>query len=315
MLSFSISKVRSQTTRSLSGARLTLPLIAALLLAGCGTVNDTGTVSQAAKKPKVMDVKVLALAEEAIEQKRYKDARILIQRILLNDAKNKNAQVLWAELLLATGAPRDGIRFFEANKDDPALGARALQGMGLALLWMRQNEKAKEDLEKAVAKDPTLWRAWNALGYYYDSRGAWKLSSKAYEKAIDLNRTSALLFNNRGYSRLLQQKIKESIEDFRIALRLNPRLEIAQLNLRLAVAWSGQYEQALLGGEEKDLPRILNNVGFVALVRGNLVTAEGLLLRAVEADAAYNATARKNLYYLNSLKKTKKENKKQKIGD
>jgi len=310
MLTFSISKVRSPTSRSLTGARLTLPVIAALLLAGCGSVNDASTASAAAKLPELVDVKVQGLAQEAMEQKRYKDAKSLIQRMLLRNAKDKNAQVLWAELMLATGAPRAGIKFFEANSEDPALGGRALQGMGLALLWMGQNEKARENLERAVKKDPTLWRAWNALGYYYDSLGNWKLSSEAYEKAIDLNRTSALLFNNRGYSRLLQRRIKESTEDFTTALRLNPRLKIAQLNLRLAVAWSGQYERAILGGEKKDLPRILNNVGFVALVKGNLVAAEGLLVRAIEADAAYNVTARKNLYYLNSLKNSKITNKK-----
>ena len=190
------------------------------------------------------------------------------------------------------------------------MGARALQGKGLALLWMGKNDTAKADLEKAVKKDPTLWRAWNALGYYYDSLGIWKLSSEAYEKAMDLNRTSALLFNNRGFSRLLQRRIKESTEDFKTALRLNPRLRIARLNLRLAVAWSGQYERALLGVEKRDLPRILNNVGFVALLNGDLVAAEGLLLRAVETDAAYNVRARKNLNYLKSLKKTKIESKK-----
>ena len=164
MLTFSISKIRCKIIISLGGTRLSLPVIAALLLAGCGSIDEARTASAAAKTPKVVDVQVLALAEEAIKQKRYKDAKSLIQRILLYDAKNKKAQVLWAEFLLATGKPRDGIKFFEANKDDPALSARALQGMGLAQLWMGENEKAKEHLKQAVAKDPTLWRAWNALG-------------------------------------------------------------------------------------------------------------------------------------------------------
>ena len=304
MLNFSNSVVRSHKSRLLGGAQLALPMIAALLLAGCGSINDAGTAKAPTETPKVDNTKVLALAEEAMEQKRYRDAKSLIQRILLNESNNKNAQVLWGELLLATGAPRAGINFFEANTKDPTLGARALQGKGLAHLWIGENEKAKVDLQKAVDINPALWRAWNALGYYYDSLGDWEQSSEAYEKAIEQNQTSALLFNNRGYSRFLQRKIEGATEDFSTALSLNPDLKVAQLNLRLAMAWSGQYERALIGGDKRDLPRILNNVGYVALVKGNLDAAEGLLVRAVEADSSYNVTARKNLYYLNSMKKT-----------
>lgn len=307
MLNYSNSPDHSQKSVLQCGARLALPVIAALLLAGCGTINGANTVKTTAEKPKVVDTKALALAEEAMEQKRYKDAKSLIQRMLLNDAKNKNAQILWAELLLATGSPSTGIKIFNEYGEDPVLGARALQGKGLAHLWTGENDQAKMALEKALERDPALWRAWNALGYYYDSHGDWKNASKAYEKAIDINQKSALLFNNRGYSRFLQRKVKLATEDFSTALRLNPELKIAQLNMRLAVAWSGQYERAILGSDEKDLPRILNNVGYVALVQGNLDAAEGLLVRAVEADSAYNVTARKNLYYLNSIKKTKKE--------
>jgi Tfp pilus assembly protein PilF len=311
MLNYSNSVDRSQKSRLLGGTPLVLPVIAALLLGGCETMSGASTTAHApVEKPVVVDTKALALAEEAIEQKRYSDAKNMLQRMLLKDAKNNKVQVLWAELLLATGSPRPSIEYFEGSIDDPVLGARALQGKGIAHLWTGENEKAKHSLVKAVEKDPILWRAWNALGYYYDSLGDWKHSSEAYSKAIEINQSSALLFNNRGYSRFLQRQIEEATEDFKSALRLNPGLKIAQLNMRLAVAWSGEYERALIGGDKKDLPRILNNVGYVALVKGNLDAAEGLLVRAVEADSSYNVTARKNLYYLNSIKKTNKDNKK-----
>jgi Flp pilus assembly protein TadD len=287
---------------------LTCSVIAALLLFGCAT-DDATTARAPAKASDLADGNAAALAEKAIEQKQYEDAKSLIQRILLRDGSNKHAQVLWGELLLATGAANAAMKYFDASNDDPALGARALQGKGLALIWMGQIEQAKNELEKAIEQNPMLWRAWNALGYCYDAAGAWTLASHAYEKAISLNGKSPALFNNRGYSRLLQRRLEEATDDFATALRLDPRLMIARVNLRLAMAWSGQYERAVLGSERKELHHVLNNVGFVAMLRGDLVAAEGLLLRAVEADAAYNRTAHKNLSYLRSIRLLGKEDK------
>lgn len=303
MLSFRVSgNLQSRPPRR---SRLTCSVIAAVLLFGCAT-DDAITARVPAKASDSADGKSAALAEKAIEQKQYEDAKGLVQRILLRDASNKHAQVLWGELLLATGAANAAMKYFDANINDHAFGARALQGKGLALIWMGQIEQAKTELEKAIEQNPMLWRAWNALGYCYDAAGAWTLASQAYDKAISLNGKSPVLFNNRGYSRLLQRRLKEATDDFATALRLDPRLMIARVNLRLAMAWSGQYERAVLGSDKKELHHVLNNVGFVAMLRGDLVAAEGLLLRAVEADAAYNRTAHKNLSYLRSIRALEK---------
>jgi Tfp pilus assembly protein PilF len=83
---------------------------------------------------------------------------------------------------------------------------------------------------------------------------------------------------------------------------LDPKLTAARENLRLAFAWTGQYERALVGVSRKDIGRAFNNIGFVALLRGDLPAAESYLLRSMEADASFNKVANKNLEYLRSLK-------------
>jgi Flp pilus assembly protein TadD len=58
----------------------------------------------------------------------------------------------------------------------------------------------------------------------------------------------------------------------------------------------------MTGVAENDLPRVLNNIGYIALMRGDLDNAEAYLQRAMELDPAYNVTASRNLAYLRNLR-------------
>lgn len=274
-----------------------------LVLAGCVDANEKVVISQPVTQNVTVDPAVMALAERAVDQDRFEDARKLLQRILFNDPQNTHAALLWAEIMVATGQASAASSRFDPIMKDEQFQARALQGKGLALLWTGEPKVASELLKRAVEQDPKLWRAWNALGYFYDTVDEWSLAGAAYTKALALKPRSAMVLNNRGYSLLLQRRVDAAIDDLSKAVRLDPKLEIAQLNLRLAMAWSGLYQRAVLGTEKKDLPRALNNAGFVALLRGDYVAAEALLLRAVQSDATYNNRAYRNLAYMESLKK------------
>ncbi len=105
---------------------------------------------------------------------------------------------------------------------------------------------------------------------------------------------------------LMQKRLKEAVEDFDRALRIDPRFDVAQENLRLALAWQGKYVHAMAGASNRDLPRILNNVGFIALMRGDYGNAEAYLLRAMEVDPRYNETAARNLSYLKQVRELAK---------
>ncbi len=273
------------------------------VLAGCAEANEKIVISQPMNQKITVDPAVMALAERAVDQDRFDDARKMLQRVLFNDPQNTHAALLWAEIMVATGQASAASSRFDPIIKDKQFQARALQGKGLALLWTGEPEVASELLKRAVEQDPKLWRAWNALGYYYDTVDEWSLAGAAYSKALALKPRSAMIHNNRGYSLLLQRRVDAAIDDLSKAVRLDPKLEIAQLNLRIAMAWSGLYQRAVLGASKKDLPRALNNAGFVALLRGDYVAAEALLLRAVQSDATYNNRAYRNLAYMESLKK------------
>ena len=248
------------------------------------------------------DPRLVDLAELAIAEGRYRDAEDLVNRALLAGTNNR-AKLLKAEIYLANGAANKAAQQFGELVDDPDVSAQALQGKGIALLHGGVTEEAYQSLRRAVGIDATLWRAWNALGYYHDSNRDWHDAAKSYENAMSASPNSALIFNNRGYSNLVQRKFDDAIADFAKAIELGPGIETARLNLRLALAWKGRYARAMLGVSNRNIGKALNNVGFVALLRGDYLAAESHFLRALESDASFNKSAWRNLEYLNDLKK------------
>jgi hypothetical protein len=72
--------------------------------------------------------------------------------------------------------------------------------------------------------------------------------------------------------------------------------------LRLAQAWQGRYDDAIRGASDRVLPQRLNDVGYVAMLRGDLGTAESLFLRAIAASPTYDTVAYKNLEELQRRK-------------
>ncbi len=296
---FDSSPSRGKTGRA-GAARSLLAFVAcAGLLAACETSVEAPPQVEA---PPPISPEVIAVTEQAIDQGRYADAKLLLERVLLAEPGNMRARLGMAEVQLAFGKTAAAAESFEQLVEVPEVAARARQGRGIALLMLGRDREARNSLLQAVESDPGLWRAWNALGSLYDRAGAWKEALAAYDRALEIKPDSAMVYNNRGFSHLLRRDAVATITDFDTALHLDPDLEAAEENLRLAFAWSGNYEQALVGVGRQHIGRAYNNVGFVALLRGDLTTAESYLLRSMAADPTFNKTANKNLEYLRSLK-------------
>jgi tetratricopeptide (TPR) repeat protein len=61
---------------------------------------------------------------------------------------------------------------------------------------------AVSQLNSALESDPSLWRAWAALGRAYDREKRWSESAAAYEKSLAASPTPAVIANNMGMSNL-----------------------------------------------------------------------------------------------------------------
>ena len=190
------------------------------------------------------------------------------------------------------------LSMFEALVANKEYQARALQGKGLALLALGRRESAGQALREATAADASLWRAWNGLGDVADQDRKPKEAAGLYAKALALHPNSAMILNNIGFSLLSSGNHTEAAAEFRKALDLEPNNLTVQTNLRLALAASGDYEAALRSAPREQLPNLLNNVGYIALRRGDYAAAERYLTAAMDASGTYSTAASRNLDWL-----------------
>jgi Flp pilus assembly protein TadD len=244
----------------------------------------------------------LSAADASREDGRFSEAIQIYQQVLIADPKSPAAQLGVAECLLGTGKTDDALTAFSALTQNSSVEARALQGKGLAQLALKRREQAAQALHDAVAADPKLWRSYNALGLIADAKHEFDSAAQSYNAAISINPDSALLHNNLGYSRLMAGKPDEALLEFRKALSLDPSSDTVENNFRLALAAKGDYADAIRGTGADKLPNVLNNVGYIAMQRGDLSAAEGYLTRAMEKSPSFNTIASQNIEQLKAKK-------------
>lgn len=230
------------------------------------------------------------------------------QRLLKSDPGNAKARLGLAEALLQSGRHDEASAQFKKLADVEGYRALSLQGQGLSLVLKGETESGQALLSAAVAEDPTQWRVWNALGQNWDTQKEWRRAEACYRKALEINPQADVVYNNLGMSYFMQAQYENAIQQFNRALSLNKDLQAAWLNRRLALAMLGRYDEAIEGVDPKERHRVLNNIGYIAMLRCDLELARAYFQRATELSPSYYPTAHQNLRRVEEL--LKKKNKK-----
>jgi Flp pilus assembly protein TadD len=275
-----------------------------LTAAGCSApAPDTKDV--AVSTPTASSDQLLAAAEADIETRRFQLAYQNLTRIDQAALATSRAKLAAGETLLGLGQPKQALAEFQAIQSDEAYRARAYQGMGLSLMALGDLTTAKDQLDRAVAADPKLWRSWMALGRVHDGDRNWSEAQSAYEQALAAEPNSPIVINNMGMSLMLQHRYEEAAQTFQRVLALDPTMDMTRANLRIAMAWQGKYDEALIGAQAGDRADALNNVGYVAMLRGDQQAAQKYFSQALEISPIYHERAARNLETLKLLAKTK----------
>jgi Flp pilus assembly protein TadD len=174
--------------------------------------------------------------------------------------------------------------------------ALAQLGLGTALFDSRRFDDAVQPLTLAAELDPTLWRAHNTLGIIADSDEQYDLAVSHYSAAINLQPTVASVRNNRGYSKYLSADLEGAKRDFLVALEIDPEYERAWRNLGLVYAREQDYDLAV-STMRRAIPEhvALNDVGYIAMLDGNLRTAQTMFEDAILKSPRHYQTAQDNL--------------------
>jgi len=206
-------------------------------------------------------------------------------------------QISAGECLLENGRNEDALTLF-TSAAQPSLNAVASQGAGIALVRLGRNLDAIPMLEIATALDPTLWRAWNAYGVARDNLGEQDEAWSAFQKAVDLPDSDGVALNNLGVSKLKAGFVEEAVVSFKTAMAHVGARVAAEANLRLALAYEGDYAGAIRALPDDRRAVALNNAGVAATSRGDLEKAKELFARAIEESPSFYAKAYNNLSLL-----------------
>lgn len=285
-------------TCRLPSAPLGATVLLLLTLGACAAPPQTAAPPA---PPPARTAEYLSAAQDALEAGRIEDAGHRFARVLAADPDNREARLGMAETHLARGQAREALALFDSLTKDPVMRPLALQGRGLALLALGRTGPAETALREASGT-LSLWRTWNALGRIADMGMRWDEADTCYAAAMKANPRAAEIPNNQGYSLLLRGRHREAEEQFRAALALDPSLRAAASNLRLALAWQGRYAEAVAGTRREDLPPVLNDIGAVAMVRGETETAEAYFVRALAASPRHMPEADRNLTALRAAR-------------
>ena len=179
-----------------------------------------------------------------------------------------------------------------AHPDDTILLERA----GLATLALGDTGEAEAFLRRAVRLGSARWRTFNGLGIVADRNGDWSVAEEAYARASALDHDPAVLFNNRGWSLLLQGRWEEAIGPLTQAVAAAPGHARYAANLALAEVAVDQDLPHRREGETGDaFAARLNDAGVVASVQGLERKAIAAFTRALEARSHYYERAASNL--------------------
>lgn len=188
----------------------------------------------------------------------------------------------------------------QARKFGPT-HARTLQALGLIYMTEGKNEQAVVDLTMAVEKDPSLWRAHNALGVYADKKADYVVAQAHYNAALSINPEAAYILNNRGYSKFLAGDSHAAALDLYEAAN-DRSFSQAWGNLGLIYAKQGWYQDAIATYKQiMSEANAYNNTGYAALQNGDLEQAKRLLNEAIRRSPTYFPEAEQNLARLRDL--------------
>ncbi len=134
-----------------------------------------------------------------------------------------------------------------------------------------------------------------------DHNQDWAAADAAYEKARLRTTSPAPVLNNWGVSQMSRGDFDSAISTFEQALSYDARLFNAKNNLAIARGLKGDFSLPLVPMTDEEKAIILNNLGLIALRKGDERMARGLFAAAVDTHPRHYEAAAGRLAKLEAI--------------
>ena len=172
-------------------------------------------------------------ASDALKAGDTEEAELICRRTLPEYGRDLNILCLMGEICLRRRRPQEAKNLYaEVLGRQPGF-ARALEGMGLALLADKKPGDASEYLVKAVAAAPQRSKTRMALARALAESGHYAESEKSIKEAFDLNPRQAAL--NKAEIALAEGRLEEAEKELREILAQDPD-DIKALRMLASIA-------------------------------------------------------------------------------
>jgi len=240
---------------------------------------------------------------------------------IIDDARIEN-------LLLSAGDPGDAVRYFEKALEQSPGRAEFRRGLALSFSRAGRHAEAAETYRELIARNQATpedrldyaavmarlghWDEVNTViaglpeqmatvrrrlieAMAADHLGDWERADAAYAAAEAEASAPARVLNNWGVSLMARGDFALAEATFTRALSHDPQLFNAKNNLAMARGLQGNFRPPSIPMSETERAYVLNNLGMIAMQKGQGDIARGLLAAAIEAHPQHYTEAASRL--------------------
>ena len=189
-------------------------------------------------------------AYQQYSQRHLKEALVLYDRALKDDAQNPVAWQGRGLTLALSGQHREALASFEQALKIDANLITALNGKGTALNMLHRNQEALEAFDRAILLEQDNAIAWNGKGAVLSALRQPDNALKAFETALHFDRYMAQAWSNKGLVLRQQRRYEEALRAFDQALSLDRDVVSSWNGKGLVLGEMGQDKEALQAYEE-----------------------------------------------------------------
>jgi arylsulfatase A-like enzyme/tetratricopeptide (TPR) repeat protein len=214
------------------------------------------------------------------ENNRVAEAVKLLSDIIQERKDFADAYIDLSRIYESQGLEQDALAILETGQENNPENYGIIVSYGFLMVKLGQLDRGIEFLHKALEKVDTDPDVWTHLGIAYTAKRDYQTALEHYEKALSLDKTDALIYNNMGflyYSIYLQTGKMEdnnrALECYQKAIEIDPLLASAYNGLGGAYKAQGQIDRAIEAWEKSleldpDYGYSLYNLGLTYLQIG-----------------------------------------------